>query len=144
MVGKAQQPINVVKHYSQLPEINCDIGQLNQVFMNLLVNAIDAFEQASDEQQEEQPTITIETQANESNLAIVIRDNGSGMKAETVEQIFQPFFTTKPVDHGTGLGLSISHQVVTQKHQGEISCQSKLGEGTAFTIKLPNDLPGGL
>lgn len=144
MVGKAQQPINVVKHYSQLPEINCDIGQLNQVFMNLLVNAIDALEQVSDEQHEDKPTITIETQANESNITIVIRDSGVGMKAETLERIFQPFFTTKPMDHGTGLGLSISHQVVTQKHQGEITCQSKLGEGTAFTIKLPNDLPRGL
>ena len=144
MVGKAQQPIEVVKHYSYLPEINCDIGQLSQVFMNLLVNAIDAFEQASNQQLEGKPTITIETQANDSDVTIVIKDNGSGMKAETMANIFQPFFTTKPVDHGTGLGLSISHQVITQKHHGEITCQSKLGEGTAFTIKLPNNLANNL
>ena len=144
MVGKAQQPIEVVKHYGQLPEINCDIGQLNQVFMNLLVNAIDAFEQSVDEQLEGKPTITIETQANDSEVTIVIADNGSGMNAETMAKIFQPFFTTKPVDHGTGLGLSISYQVITQKHYGEITCQSELGGGTAFTIKLPNNLPTDL
>ena len=144
MVGEAQQPVEVIKHYGHLPEINCDIGQLNQVFMNLLVNAIDAFEQASDEQSEGKPTITIETQASDNDVTIVIKDNGSGMKTETMEKIFQPFFTTKPVDHGTGLGLSISHQVITQKHKGEITCQSKLGEGTAFTITLPNNLPNNL
>lgn len=140
MVGKAQEPVTVTKRYGDVPEINCNLSQLNQVFMNLLANAVDALGEAVDRAEVAEPTIWIETQALDSHILIAIKDNGSGMSAARAEKIFDPFFTTKPVDRGTGLGLSISHQVVTQKHKGELTCQSQPGVGTTFTLKLPNDL----
>ena len=138
-----KEAIAIVKQYGKLPAINCDIGQLGQVFMNLLANAIDAFEQVktpADARQNAQPTITIKTQALRQHLLISIADNGPGIPADQIEKIFDPFFTTKPAAQGTGLGLSISHQIITQKHHGEITCQSQIGVGTTFTIKIPSDL----
>ena len=142
MVGTDHQPIEVIKRYSDIPEINCDIGQLNQVFMNLLANAIDAFEE-TDRATLANPTITIETEVLDGWVKVSIADNGSGIPESVVADIFTPFFTTKAVDRGTGLGLSISHKVITRKHRGEIVCESSLGVGTTFVLKIPTDLPGG-
>ncbi|WP_121971326.1 ATP-binding protein [Leptolyngbya sp. BC1307] len=140
MIGQTQKPVTVTKCYGDIPEINCNFGQLNQVFMNLLANALDALGEMADSSALAEPTIWIETQALDDHVLVVIRDNGSGMSAARVEKIFDPFFTTKPLDQGTGLGLSISHQVITQKHRGELICQSQPGVGTTFTLKIPNDL----
>ena len=143
MIGTENQPIEVIKHYSEIPDINCDIGQLNQVFMNLLANAIDAFEEASEQQAIDDPTITIATAMVDNQIVISIADNGSGMPESVVQNIFQPFFTTKAVDKGTGLGLSISHKVIERKHKGEIMCESEPGVGTTFTLKIPSNLAAG-
>ncbi len=140
MIGKAQQPVTVTKHYGDIPKIRCNLSQLNQVFMNLLANALDALGEAVDCLATAEPAIWIETQAADRHVLITIRDNGPGMSPAQVEKIFDPFFTTKPADQGTGLGLSISRQVVTQKHGGELICQSQPGVGTTFTLKIPNDL----
>ncbi len=141
---RLNRPVTVIKHYGQLPQINCDISQLSQVFMNLLANAIDAFEEseASSAQatHSANPSITIKTQALSEHVLVSIADNGPGMSENLIQNIFEPFFTTKPTDHGTGLGLSISHQVITQKHKGEMTCQSQPGVGTIFTIMIPTDL----
>ncbi len=125
--------IQVIKEYAFLPEVYCFAGELNQVFMNLLNNAIDALATIT----KNTPTIWIRTAVKENNqIAISITDNGAGIKPEIKPKIFDPFFTTKPVGQGTGLGLSISHQIV-QQHQGQLLCSSQLGVGTEFTILLP-------
>lgn len=122
--------VEVVKALGELPEINCYAGQLNQVFMNILTNAVQAMP--------EKGTITIRTFVdNPSNFVkIVISDTGKGMTEEVKNKIFQPFFTTKAVGEGTGLGLSISYGII-QKHNGQIEVESTLGKGTSFTISLP-------
>ncbi|HBL58814.1 MAG TPA: hybrid sensor histidine kinase/response regulator [Cyanobacteria bacterium UBA8803] len=139
--------IEVIKNYAQLPKITCYASQLNQVFMHLLNNAIDAVEN--------QPIprvinicTTVETgewrgkeelpQFSIPQFALVrIGDNGQGISEEVRSQIFDPFFTTKPVGSGMGLGLSLSYQIVVEKHGGELQCISALGKGTEFVIKLP-------
>ncbi|MEH2028369.1 MAG: AAA family ATPase [Nostoc sp.] len=134
--------IQIIKNYASLPLVDCYPSQLNQVFMNLLANAIDALEdynsQRSLEQAELNPGyIKITTGLLEENLlAIRIADNGSGMTSDIVSQIFNPFFTTKPIGKGTGLGLSISYTIIVEKHGGKISCQSVPGQGTEFIIEL--------
>jgi two-component system NtrC family sensor kinase len=148
--GLANDPtaIKVVKQYGLLPLVECYAGQLNQVFMNILSNAIDAIE--DDNQQRlaaGKPTnpgvIKIETeliQLEESNLSQVlirISDNGPGMPETVRSRIFDPFFTTKPVGQGTGLGLSISYQIVVEKHGGTLKCESQVGQGTQFWIEIP-------
>jgi len=141
---RGEQPeIQVIKEYGNLPLVECYPGQLNQVFMNILANAIDALEQSVVASQEkEQPTpypqIEIRTQVVEDNqVAIAIRDNGPGIPESVISQLFDPFFTTKPVGKGTGLGLSISYQIVVQKHHGRLQCQSVPGQGTLFLIAIP-------
>lgn len=134
--------IVVVKEYADLPLVECYAGPLNQVFMNILTNAIDALEERdkgrSDEDKREHPsTITIRTAAVDDAVRIAIADNGSGIAPALQQKIFDPFYTTKPVGKGTGMGLSISYQVITQKHQGKLSCTSAVGEGTAFVIEIP-------
>jgi len=141
--------IEVIKDYSQLPQVACYPSQLNQVFMNLLSNAIDALEN-----QPSPRVITIHTSIQNSKFKIqneiphtpylmpqfvIIRiaDNGPGMSEDVQKQIFDPFFTTKPVGSGTGLGLSISYQIVVEKHQGQLSCISTLGRGTEFVVEIP-------
>ena len=109
--------------------------------MNLLVNAIDAIE-ACQAAPDHVGCITIETQPTADKIRIVVRDNGTGMSAETQAHIFDPFFTTKPVGLGTGMGLSISYQIVTGNHQGQLSCHSTLGKGTEFRVELWQVLPG--
>ncbi len=131
--------IKIVKKYGNLPLIECYPGQLNQVFMNILSNAIDAFELGAGAESKLQiPQISICTQViDEKWVAINIADNGVGMTEEVRSKLFDPFFTTKPIGKGTGLGLSISHQIVVEKHCGQIICNSQPGQGSEFTIKIP-------
>ncbi|MGD1712897.1 sensor histidine kinase [Dapis sp. BLCC M172] len=135
--------IEIIKEYAELPEIKCFPGQLNQVFMNILANAIDAFEEANvgktyAEIEKKPNQINISTtNVDENEVKIEIEDNGSGMKPETKERIFEQGFTTKGVGKGTGLGMAIAHQIITEKHGGEITCDSTVGEGTILRIILP-------
>ncbi len=129
--------IKVIKDYGQIPKIECYPGQLNQVFLNLISNAIDELESSVIMGKIEDPTIHIRTAIEEKNAVIYIADNGTGMPEETCKKVFDPFFTTKPIGKGTGLGLSISYSIVVEHHGGEINCQSVLGKGTEFTIVIP-------
>ncbi|MDX2230863.1 MAG: ATP-binding protein [Leptolyngbyaceae cyanobacterium bins.349] len=136
--------IEVVKEYAPLPPVECYVGQLNQVFMNILSNAIDALDQynqkRSPEDIEANPaTITIQTRpATAANAVIVqIRDSGPGIPPAHLHRLFDPFFTTKPVGKGTGLGLSISYQIVVEKHHGTLKCTSEHGKGAEFWIEIP-------
>jgi len=127
--------IEVIKEYGNLPIFECCPGQLNQVFMNILSNAIDAI----NEQNKHQGCITIRTsvKADYSGIIIQIADNGSGMTPETQAQLSTPFFTTKPLGKGTGLGLSISRQIIVETHKGRLECASEAGKGTEFRIEIP-------
>ncbi len=118
----------IIKDYGDLPEVECLPHQLNQVFMNILVNAAQAIEA--------QGCITLRTRATHGIVTVEITDDGGGIAAENLNNIFNPFFTTKPVGLGTGLGLSISYDIV-QQHQGTLTVDSHLGEGTTFKIELP-------
>ncbi|MDZ8239344.1 MAG: AAA family ATPase [Nostoc sp. ChiQUE01a] len=148
--------ILVIKEYGNLPEVTCYAGQLNQVFMNILSNAIDALEESyvneqhrnfsgslgASEVQEQvknhHAKIRISTQLADSNSVVIrIADNGYGMAESVRQKIFDPFFTTKSVGSGTGLGLSISYQIIVDKHKGSLTCNSALGEGTEFVIEIP-------
>jgi signal transduction histidine kinase len=130
-----QPALVMTKNYSNLPEVTCYPSQLNQVFMNILANSIDALEYQA------QPEIKITTSVNQGqSVAIAIADNGVGIEPEILNNIFDPFFTTKPVGKGTGLGLSISYQIVRDRHQGNLSCTSTLGQGTTFLIEIPLNL----
>jgi signal transduction histidine kinase len=111
-----------------IPAIYCNLGQLNQVFMNLLVNAA----QAMDSQGE----ITVKTSCDDKNVYIAVSDTGKGIPEDKINRIFEPFFTTKEVGKGTGLGLSIAYDIVRQ-HHGVIHVESEVGKGTTFTISLP-------
>ncbi|HEY9708313.1 MAG TPA: HAMP domain-containing sensor histidine kinase, partial [Oculatellaceae cyanobacterium] len=147
------QAIEVIKDYGQLPKVTCYASQLNQVFMNLLSNAIDALESKPSPRK-----ITISTSVATDRGSVVsgnnqqttnnkqqitnyvvirIADNGPGISEEVQQKIFDPFFTTKPVGRGTGLGLSISHQIVVEKHRGQISCVSAKDKGAEFIVKIP-------
>src|SRR4028118_2167148 len=135
--------IEIVKEYGCLPLVECYVGQLNQVFMNILSNAIDALHQQNSDNSKEaienhRPTITIRTQVLESEqVRISIKDNGPGIPPDIPQQIFNPFFPTKPIGKGTGMGMSISYQIVTEKHNGKLECFSTPGEGTQFVIQIP-------
>ncbi|CBN56517.1 MULTISPECIES: trifunctional serine/threonine-protein kinase/ATP-binding protein/sensor histidine kinase [Kamptonema] len=133
--------IQVIKEYGNLPQIKCYAGQLNQVFMNLLSNAIDALEEASQGRKyaEIANQITVKTELSDDKyLAIIrIKDNGIGMTEAVRAQIFEHLFTTKGVGKGTGLGLAIAQQIIEEKHQGQITVNSVPGEGTVFAIAIP-------
>ncbi len=132
--------IELIKHYGNLPQVECYAGQLNQVFMNVLSNAIDALEEslAGNQGQITTPTITIHTeQIDAHQIEIRIADNGMSIPEPVRRRLFDPFFTTKPVGKGTGMGLSISYQIVTEKHGGSLSCTSEPGEGAEFQIRIP-------
>ncbi|HEY9601768.1 MAG TPA: ATP-binding protein, partial [Allocoleopsis sp.] len=141
--------IKIVKEYGNLPSVECYPGLLNQVFMNILSNAIDALEQANRERTpaevEQHPNaIAIRTEVlkqmtkgQQSSIVIRISDNGLGIPKAILGQIFDPFFTTKPVGKGTGLGLSISYQIIVEKHGGTLKCLSASGRGTEFWIEIP-------
>lgn len=132
--GKAgKSKITVIKEYGNLPLVTCYASQLNQVFMNIISNAIDAIEN--------QPTpriITIKTkELSDHSVLISIADNGLGMSKEVQENLFEPFFTTKPVGKGTGLGLSIAHHIVKEKHKGQLQCISEPNQGVQFLVSIP-------
>src|SRR6478672_3300458 len=135
--------IKVIQKYGKLPLVECYAGQLNQVFMNILNNAIDALDSYNGYHSDEAIAvhyreITIHTDIQDSHSVIVrIADNGSGMTEDVRKRLFDPFFTTKEVGKGTGLGLSISYQIVVEKHGGTITCNSELGKGTEFVIQVP-------
>jgi predicted ATPase/signal transduction histidine kinase len=148
--------IAVIREYGELPQIECYAGQLNQVFMNILGNAIDALEEAfgvrhqmsgkgsfadtalTPETRNLTPSIKIRTETIDQRWAMIrIADNGPGMPKAIRQKIFDPFFTTKSVGSGTGLGLSISYQIVVDKHQGRLTCNSVPGQGTEFVIEVP-------
>ena len=131
--------IQVIKEYGDLPQVSCYPGELNQVFVNILSNAIDALEESSSEKsgQSKDRTILIRTERREEKVAIRIADNGPGIPEELQQRLFDPFFTTKPVGKGTGLGLSISYQIVVEKHGGQLTCISTPDLGTEFVIAIP-------
>lgn len=142
-----KQEIQVFKDYSKLPLVTCYPCGLNQVFMNVLCNAIDALRDMrsqpanGDSEQTITPSIWIRTELinnQQSGASAVIRiiDNGPGMDAKLKQRIFEPFFTTKPPGKGTGLGLSISYQIIVEKHGGKFTCNSSLGQGTEFVIEI--------
>ncbi|MDX2243909.1 MAG: ATP-binding protein [Leptolyngbyaceae cyanobacterium bins.302] len=157
--GHERPEIKIIKEYDQLPLVECYAGQLNQVFMNILVNAIDALEESlvigdssfandkssttNDPEQRTQdqipiPTITIRTSVVDAGwVEVAIADNGGGIPKDVQQRIFDPFFTTKPLGKGTGMGMSISYQIVTEKHGGKLECFSTPGEGTEFVIRIP-------
>ncbi|MBD2215311.1 hybrid sensor histidine kinase/response regulator [Nostoc linckia FACHB-104] len=132
--------IEVAKSYGQLPEVNCYPGQINQVFMNILANAIDAIDEAMmhGKMSASIPQIQITTEIDaQKYVNIRIADNGMGIPDLIQERLFEPLFTTKPVGKGTGLGLSIAHQIIVEKHNGTLAVNSQPGQGTEFTIKIP-------
>jgi light-regulated signal transduction histidine kinase (bacteriophytochrome) len=136
--------IEIVKDYGDLPLIECYAGQINQVFMNIINNAIDALEEQGklDKKKRQDvpvPKIFISTRLAKDTSRILIRiaDNGPGITEEVRKRIFDPFFTTKPVGKGTGLGLAISYQIIVEKHGGMMECISEPGKGTEFWIEIP-------
>jgi two-component system, NtrC family, sensor kinase len=134
--GRDRQAIRLIQRYGALPEVLCFAGQLNQVFMNVLLNAIDALEERRLLSGEE-PTIEIVTQQQGDRVLIQFTDNGIGIPEAIQSQIFNPFFTTKPVGKGTGMGLSISYQIITENHGGQFWFHSELGKGSIFSIRIP-------
>jgi signal transduction histidine kinase len=137
------QEIAIIKDYGDLPLVECYAGGLNQVFMNIISNAIDALyereiKSLEGEMEKQLNSIIIHTKVtNEDSIIISIKDNGTGITEEAKSRLFDPFFTTKPVGKGTGLGLSISYQMIVDKHKGKISCISAPGKGTEFVIEIP-------
>ncbi|MEG5139437.1 MULTISPECIES: trifunctional serine/threonine-protein kinase/ATP-binding protein/sensor histidine kinase [unclassified Microcoleus] len=138
--------IKIIKEYGNIPPVKCYFGQLNQVFMNLLSNAIECFDESNQgrtyaEIQALPNTIAIITHVSQDNNSVVItiKDNGAGMSPQVQAKIFDHLFTTKGVGKGTGLGLSISRQIVEETHGGKLSCESVLGAGAAFAIEVPID-----
>ena len=144
--------IEVVKNYGKLPPVDCYAGSLNQVFMNIISNAIDALENKRNLVKPEsknghsipgefKPTISVCTEIDNTHVRIIIADNGPGISESAKGKLFDPFFTTKPVGKGTGLGLSISYRIIVEKHKGNLTCISELGKGTEFIIEIPR-FPG--
>ncbi|WP_366839074.1 response regulator [Nostoc sp. LPT] len=142
--SKTRPEIKVIKEYGQLPLVECFVGQLNQVFMNILANAIDALEESNigrgfEEIKINPNCITIITQISEEKQKVIIKikDNGQGINEQVKQKIFDHLFTTKAVGQGTGLGLAIARQIVEETHGGKLSFNSVLGEGTEFIIEIP-------
>jgi len=147
--------IQVIKNYCQMPSVECFPSQMNQVFMNIIANAIDAlddtlrpaeettanelaWERTWQKPEDWVPCIWITTAISPENTAVIrIQDNAGGMPEFIKQRIFDPFFTTKPVGKGTGLGLSISYQIITENHKGKLMCHSTEGIGTEFVIEIP-------
>ena len=134
---RLKQGIEVIKNYGSLPLVDCYPAQLNQVFMNVIGNAIDALSEMKKGDQGYAPKIWISTEvATDNTVTVKIRDNGPGIDLDCASHIFDPFFTTKSIGKGTGLGLAISEQIVA-KHHGKIEMNSEIGKGTEFVINLP-------
>jgi len=141
---KPEHPeIKIIKYYSNLPLVQCYAGQLNQVFMNIISNAIDSLESYNNQRslaeiQNHPGQIKIYTELTDNNqIQIRIIDNGQGIPDSIKNKLFDPFFTTKPVGKGTGLGLSISYEIIVNKHSGVLQCESEVGKGTEFRIEIP-------
>ena len=142
--AKSDRPaINIIKEYGKLPLVECSAGQLNQVFMNILSNALDALDErdaqrSTYEIQQKPSSISIHTELSSTNhVEIRIIDNGPGIPKSVLERLFDPFFTTKAVGKGTGMGLSISYQIITERHGGTLECISTPGEGAEFKVMIP-------
>jgi signal transduction histidine kinase len=140
--NKNRPKIEIVKEYRSLPLLECYPGQLNQVFMNIMANAIDVFDEYSRGRDYQEilahpNIITISTEANSEEVTIRIKDNGPGMSPEVQQQVFEYLFTTKPLGKGTGLGLSISRKIIEEKHGGKLTVNSAPGQGAEFAIVLP-------
>ena len=134
---KAQQnrpKIEIAKSYGNLPPVYCYAGQLNQVFMNILSNGIDAVANVK------APQIKLTTHLQDEQVVIAFADNGMGKTEQVRSQIFKPYFTTKPIGKGTGMGMAISYQIVVEKHHGQIECFSEAGVGNEFVITVPVQL----
>ncbi|GAB4306126.1 MAG: AAA family ATPase [Oscillatoriaceae cyanobacterium] len=134
--GSESQPqVEVIKNYGNLPEVMCYASEMNQVFLSIINNALDALQEVSETQKN--PQIKIQTEVRENSwVRITIADNGCGISPEIQKRMFEPFFTTKPVGSGTGLGLSVSYAIV-KKHGGELTCDSTVSIGTKFLINIP-------
>ncbi|WP_341531186.1 hybrid sensor histidine kinase/response regulator [Nostoc sp. UHCC 0302] len=133
--------IKVIRNYGTLPQVYCFAGEMNQVFMNILANAIDALDEAimQGKISNQIPQIQIATEVDSEQLVVIrIADNGIGVPERVKQRLFEPLFTTKTVGKGTGLGLSIAHQIIVEKHNGTLGVNSLLGTGTEFTIRIPN------
>ena len=128
VANELKYKVKIIKDYGAIADIECLPFQINQVFLNLLVNAGQAIDAHG--------TITLRTRQDANNVWIEVEDSGQGIAAENLERIFDPFFTTKPIGSGTGLGLSLSYGIV-KKHGGRLEVQSQLGQGTLFRIVLP-------
>lgn len=142
--------IQVVKNYGVLPLVECYAGQLNQVFLNIFSNAIDAVETRFEQEKSLNdgsrkelenltyiPRISVKTEVKEESVLIRISDNGTGINTDIQQRLFEPFFTTKPIGKGTGLGLAIAHSIIVQKHHGKIVCSSLPQQGTEFLMEIP-------
>jgi signal transduction histidine kinase len=129
VASEVKYKADVVKEYGDIPDVECLASQINQVVMNLVVNAAHAMGDA-------RGRITIRTGSAGEDVWLEVADNGAGIPPDTLKRIFEPFFTTKPVGKGTGLGLSLSYGIV-QKHQGRIEVESTIGQGTTFRVTLP-------
>lgn len=135
-------PIEVVKNYGNLPKVECYPGQINQVFINIISNAIDALDERDKtrnlaEIKQEPSRIVISTNVADRHIKISIADNGLGISPKVKKRLFDPFFTTKAIGKGTGLGLSISHEIIVEKHGGSLKCNSQSGKGVEFVISIP-------
>jgi signal transduction histidine kinase len=130
MEPRFKNDIAVEKEFGDIPRVKCYVGQLNQVFLNLLMNACDAIERDG--------TVRITTRPIPDGVCLEFEDDGPGIPEEVRSRIFDPFFTTKPVGVGTGLGLSLSHGII-ERHGGRIWVESEPGDGTTFHIELPLD-----
>ncbi|MGD1862206.1 MAG: ATP-binding protein [Leptolyngbyaceae cyanobacterium] len=148
ILGSKLKQIQIVKDFNADTSIECFPSQLNQVFLNIIVNAADALLEIHQKdlkagvQIDPAPEIRIYTATTlDNHIEVAITDNGPGMPQQVRDRMFDPFFTTKPSGKGTGLGLAISHQIVVEKHQGTIDCISTFGKGTTFTLRLPIKSP---
>ncbi|MBW4666100.1 MAG: hybrid sensor histidine kinase/response regulator [Cyanomargarita calcarea GSE-NOS-MK-12-04C] len=139
--ASSQRPdIEIIKQYNQLPKVECYPGQINQVFMNILANAIDAIDENWQHNKLDNNSLTIKINTEISNyqyVTIRITDNGMGMSEVVQNRVFEQFFTTKPMGQGTGLGLAIAYQIIVEKHNGKLAVNSTPGQGTEFVITLP-------
>ena len=131
--------IKIIKEFSDLPKVECYPGKLNQVFLNIITNAIYAIQKRFGK--DAGGEIVIITSCEGENISIKIKDNGTGMDALTQKKVFEPFFTTKDVGEGTGLGMSIAYNII-KKHNGTINVNSIQGEGTEFILQIPTNFTG--
>jgi two-component system NtrC family sensor kinase len=132
--NEVKYDIDVKTELSDVPPIVCNVGQINQVLLNLIVNAVQAIKS---QKRTQKGIIEIRTYSTQENVVCEISDNGPGIDSDKLPHIFDPFFTTKPAGIGTGLGLSISYDIVVTKHKGNLLVDSSVGKGTTFTMKLP-------